>query len=623
MNLHPEELLEKYWGYRRFRPMQAEIVAEVLKGHSILAVLPTGAGKSVCYQVPGLMLKGVVLVISPLIALMRDQVSDLLSRRISACAITSALSAREADLALDEAVAGKYKFLYVSPERLHTEIFQARFRGLGIGLIVIDEAHCISSWGHDFRPAYGEIAAFTALLPDVPVMALTATAPPKVRADILESLQLLKPKVFVQGFARPNLSYSVFKTENKETRLLEIVSKVPGPVLVYARSRNKTEDYCDLLKKNGQNAAHYHAGLKPEERTATQHAWFADKVRILVATNAFGLGINKPDVRLVLHTDLPESLEAYVQESGRAGRDGQKAYAVALYAPGEPTELPERAAANYPDSKELGRVYQALANFYEVAKGSNLLTSYPFNFVRFCTNFNLKSAAAYTALKRLEAEGLIALSDAELRPSRVLLRGNEASVYEYRVAHPDMDPLLKILQRDLGADAYRRFHNLNENKLAQLLNKRAIEVERLLKKMAVLGILDYSPYTQTPLLTFTMPRQDPAHLPINYASLAQRKAADLHRAHAVADYVQNTLLCRMAQLAAAFGEADLPECKICDVCLAKAKKAKQTDSLALRERLAAGLKAGQSAAELLNKLPEALRAEALEQLRRLNEQKAL
>lgn len=610
------EVLRKFWGYKSFREGQAEIVSAVLDRQNVLAVMPTGAGKSVCYQVPGLLTDGFTLVISPLVSLIKDQVSDLILRNIPAVGLYSGLGNREIDLILNEALKGKYKFLFVSPERLHTEIFEVRSKSMDLNLIVIDEAHCISSWGHDFRPAYREIAPFIAGLKRVPVLALTATATPEVRKDIVNTLELSNPKIFVQSFTRANLSFSVFNCETKTERMAQIVSRVPGSAIVYARTRKQVEDLADFLVREGQSATAYHAGLSISERSLRQEAWFKNQTRIMVATNAFGMGINKTDVSLVVHVEVPDSPEAYYQEAGRAGRDGKKAYAVALFTANDLNSAAQRVDLTYPNAELLGRVYQCLANFFGVAIGSNNLSSYNFEFGRFCHTYNLAPGETWLALKRLETEGLISLTDGGILPSRVLITTNKAELYSFQVANAALDPLIKILQRQFGASVFSQYCTIQENKIAALLNMRVIDLERQLKQLQRSNIIDYQAWTEKPQLAFTLPRQDPNHLPIDYASLAIRKKSDLQRADAMKTYLSNTRICRSVQLAAWFGQTDAPNCQICDVCLKNAKAGiANTDSL--ETRLLGMLISPKTSRELLSDWSVAAQAEGMNELRKM------
>ena len=400
--MQPQSILKQYWGYDTFRPLQAEIIQSVLEGRDTLALLPTGGGKSLCFQVPTLMSEGICIVISPLIALMQDQVEQLKRRGISAVGIFSGMHKNQIDIALDNCIYGDIKFLYVSPERLQTKLFIERAKQMKINLLAIDEAHCISQWGYDFRPPYMKIAEFRALLPKVPMIALTATATEEVRADILNRLEMVNPQTFQQSFARANLSYSAFKEDDKERRLMKILQNVQGSGVVYVRNRRRTQEISDLLNKYNIQSTFYHAGLNAQERTKRQENWIKNRVRVIVATNAFGMGIDKPDVRTVVHLDLPDTLEAYYQEAGRAGRDGEKAYTVALYNQSDTENLEKNVLTSYPPLELVRRVYQSLGNLFQLAVGTGEFNSFDFDLLEFQNRFNLPPTDTYFALKILE-----------------------------------------------------------------------------------------------------------------------------------------------------------------------------------------------------------------------------
>ncbi|MDB5241899.1 MAG: RecQ family ATP-dependent helicase, partial [Spirosoma sp.] len=415
------QILQQFWGYTTFRPLQEDVVNTVLARQDALVLMPTGGGKSVCFQVPTLAMKGVCLVVTPLIALMKDQVEQLRRRGIPAAAIYSGMNYREIDTTLDNCIYGNIKFLYLSPERLRTEIVIERTKLMTVCLLAVDEAHCVSAWGYDFRPPYLQIAEFRALIPDTPVIALTASATPEVQTDILDKLAMQSPAVFRQTFARPNLSYSVLLEENKEDRLRRILERVPGSAIVYVRSRKQTQQVAQMLIRQNITADFYHAGLTNEQRSAKQDAWIQNKTRVVVATNAFGMGIDKPDVRVVVHLDIPDSLEAYYQEAGRAGRDGQKAYAVMLYTTGDLENLLFRTEQLYQPVAMLRRVYQAIANYTAVPLGGGEFSSYDFDLSTFTTTFSLPSQETHYALKQLQLEGFIQLNENYFQPSKLTL----------------------------------------------------------------------------------------------------------------------------------------------------------------------------------------------------------
>lgn len=417
MNIH--NILAKYWGYHSFRPLQEEIITSVLQGNDTLALLPTGGGKSVCFQVPALVQEGVCIVISPLIALMKDQVDNLQKKGISAIAITSAMHKREIDIAFDNCVYGNIKFLYLSPERLITPIAQARIQKMKVSLIAVDEAHCISQWGYDFRPSYLEIAKLRELQPKVPVLALTATATPEVVKDIQEKLRFKKANVLQKSFERKNLAYVVIGEEDKLSRLLKVVNNVGGTGVVYVRNRKKTQEVAAFLQKNKIPADFYHAGLTPGERSQKQDSWIKNKTRVIVATNAFGMGIDKPDVRFVVHLDLPDSLEAYFQEAGRAGRDEGKAYAVMLYNEADINDLKSNVEMSFPSVEEIRQTYQALANYYQLAVGSGEGAAFDFDISELCRNYKLEPVTVFNSIRFLEKEGYISATEAVYQPSRI------------------------------------------------------------------------------------------------------------------------------------------------------------------------------------------------------------
>ncbi|MFP4089613.1 MAG: ATP-dependent DNA helicase RecQ [Cyclobacteriaceae bacterium] len=567
-------ILKQYWGYDHFRPLQEEIITSVLSGHDTLALLPTGGGKSICFQVPALMREGVCIVISPLIALMKDQVEQLKKRRIPAVAIFSGMSSREIDLNLDNCVYGNIKFLYVSPERLKTEMFIERARRMKIGLIAVDEAHCISQWGYDFRPPYLEIAAFREVCPDINIIALTATATREVKQDIQDKLQFSDSRFFQKSFARPNLSYSVREVENKEQKLLEILRKVPGTAVVYVRSRKRTQAIASWLRKNKISADYYHAGLNNADRARKQEEWIQDKTRVIVATNAFGMGIDKPDVRLVVHIDLPDNLEAYYQEAGRGGRDEKKAYAVALYDQNDVDSLLERVEKSHPPLEAIKKVYQYLANYYRLAVGSSHMASYDFVLKDFTTTYQLKTAETYYALKRLEENGLIQLSEAFYAPSRLHILIDHTEMYRFQVANARLEAITKSLLRLYGGELYTNYQNISEQDLARDLKTPAQEIVNQLRKLAEMEVIAYDQQKDRPQLTFMTPRLDSERLPISRKELEEKKQLYYNKVKAVVHYVQHRHRCRTQLLLEYFDEISYEPCGVCDICVEKKQQSK-------------------------------------------------
>ncbi|HAS46325.1 MAG TPA: RecQ family ATP-dependent DNA helicase [Microscillaceae bacterium] len=573
-NIH--EVLKQYWGYDSFRPLQEDIILSVIAGHDTLALLPTGGGKSVCFQVPAMHMEGICIVISPLIALMKDQVAQLQKRDITATAIFSGMSAKEIDMTLEDAVNGKYKFIYVSPERLRTEIFIERVKRMKVGLLAIDEAHCISQWGYDFRPPYLQIAEFRQIIPEVTTIALTATATEKVKEDIQDKLAFGETKkVFQKSFARANLSYSTLYEENKERKLISILNRIEGSAVVYVRNRRRTRDIAEMIRKNGIRADFYHAGLSNEQRDYKQAAWIDNKIRVIVATNAFGMGIDKPDVRVVVHMDLPDSLEAYYQEAGRAGRDTEKAYAVALFDNNDIHNLEKKVAQAYPDTDIVKAVYQALANYYNLAVNSETYSSFDFDLGRFVKQFNLENMSTYYALKTLNHEGLIQFNESFYNPSKIFFKLRYSDLYEFLLKNPFLEPLVKLLLRMCGGEIFNNFVRVSENEVAKFLQISTQQVVKQLEQLQQYEVLEYQRQKTKPQVLFLTPRHDARKLPLDIETLEMRKQRDLEKVQAVIHYMKHKDRCRTQLLLEYFGEVSYDPCGVCDVCVKRQRQAEK------------------------------------------------
>ncbi|MDH6354273.1 ATP-dependent DNA helicase RecQ [Dysgonomonas sp. PH5-45] len=561
------ETLKQYWGYTSFRPLQEDIIRSVYNGKDTLGLMPTGGGKSLTFQVPAMVMEGLCLVVTPLIALMKDQVDNLRQRGIKALAVYSGMSHREIMTTLDNAVLGDYKFLYVSPERLNSDIFLTKLKSMNICLLVVDESHCISQWGYDFRPSYMNIASIREYLPGIPVLALTATATKDVVYDIQQSLHFKEKNVFRKSFERKNLSYVVRDTENKMEELIRILEKVPGTAIVYVRSRLKTKEIAEELAKMGFSADFYHAGLSSEEKTRKQNEWKNGQCRIIVSTNAFGMGIDKPDVRVVIHMDLPNSLEEYYQEAGRAGRDEKRAYAVLLYNKTDSTKLKKRIKDEYPERDFIKQVYDQLAYFLQVAVGGGLQMAYDFNLSHFCSVYKLPLSQAHNALKMLELAGYIEYTDETDNRSRLKFVVYRDELYKYDF-DKDCEQVIHSLLR-LYTGLFADYVNVDESALAFHLKKGRKEVYEILKFLAKRGIIDYIPHKKTPFIIYTQPRVDRHYLSIGQAVYEKRKERFEKRITAMTDYVTRNDICRSRMLLIYFGENNAKDCGQCDVCKTK------------------------------------------------------
>ncbi|MEM9569443.1 MAG: ATP-dependent DNA helicase RecQ [Bacteroidota bacterium] len=565
----PHTILKQYWGYDAFRPLQEEIITTILAKKDILALMPTGGGKSICFQVPALLQSGLTLVISPLIALMQDQVRQLKKRNIPAAALHAGIKATEMTTILDNCVNGYIKLLYLSPERLKSHTIIERLPYLNISMLAVDEAHCISQWGYDFRPAYLEIPLLKAQLPDIPTIALTATAPPLVQRDIQQKLAMKKPVLLKKSFARANLAYVVRETPNKLRSLLGILQKVKGSAIVYTMTRIDTEKTAAWLQNQGIRADYYHAGLDHQTRQKKQAAWLAEVPPIIVATNAFGMGIDKPNVRLVAHLGLPTTLEAYYQEAGRAGRDEKKAYAVLLYTLSDLGNLPQKATQGFLHIDHIKALYQILANYYQIAIGSHAGISYPFDLDGFSDTYDLPPKQVAHGIQQLAAAGLIHFDDRFFTPAKIQLKLKGRDLYAFQVANPAADPLIKALTNGYPATIFYHITPISLQRLARILHKKPLQVENQLLHLASLGVADYTPAHNHAQLTFLTPRYPIDDLPVSAKKNRDRQANLLKKAKAVINYASHRYRCRTQILLEYFGEISYKPCKVCGVCVAK------------------------------------------------------
>jgi len=564
--LSPLDILKQYFKHDSFRPLQEDIINAVLQKKDVLALLPTGGGKSVCFQVPALANDGLCLVVSPLIALMKDQVEQLRKKNITAFAIYSGMSRKEVMNTLKVAGESNCKFLYVSPERLETNLFKEYLPSFNINLIAVDEAHCISQWGYDFRPPYLRIAALREELKGVPVLALTASATKEVQQDICEKLQFKNPTIFRQSFERPNLSYSVFNVDVKINKIKEILQKVSGSSIVYCKSRRRTKEICDLLNMHNINADYYHAGLISDERNKKQEAWIKNETRVIVCTNAFGMGIDKHDVLTVIHADVPDCLENYYQEAGRAGRNGKRAYAVLLYNDKELAALQLLPGIHFPSLENIRIVYQSVMNYLQVPSGNGEGNYYDFDIADFIKKFKLDTQLAIYALKALEQEELLSFNEQVFLPSKIFFTTNKELLYDFEKNNPALEPIIKALLRTYSG-IFDQLVSVHEKTIAFLLHKDLNEIINDLKRLHSLGIIQYIPQKDSPQLYFMQNRIKAEDLRIDQVNYKKRKEQYKKRIATLLNYVETGTNCRSKFIANYFGDEEAKLCGICDNCL--------------------------------------------------------
>ena len=560
------EILKQYWGYDSFRGIQEEIIKSIGEGRDTLGLMPTGGGKSITFQVPALAKDGLCIVITPLIALMKDQVQNLRQRGIKAVDIYSGMTRQEILIALENCIFGNYKFLYISPERLDTDIFKQKLRAMKVNMITVDESHCISQWGYDFRPAYLKIADIRELLPGVPLLALTATATPDVVQDIQSRLKFREKNVFRMSFERKNLAYIVRKTDNKTAELLHILRRMPGSAIIYVRSRRRTKETTELLTHEGITADFYHAGLDNAVKDIRQKRWQDGECRVMVATNAFGMGIDKPDVRLVIHLDLPDSPEAYFQEAGRAGRDGEKAYAVILYSKSDKVTLHKRIPDTFPDKDYIKKVYEHLQYYYQMAMGDGLGCTKEFNLEEFCRKFKHFPVPADSALKILTQAGYIEYTDEQDNASRIIFTIRRDELYKLREMGNETEALVQTILRSYTG-LFTDYAYFSETALSLRTGLTRQQIYNVLMSLSKRRIIDYIPRKKTPYIIYTRERVELNHLHISPAVYEERKERYEARIRAMVDYVTSETACRSRMLLRYFGEKNENNCGQCDVCL--------------------------------------------------------
>jgi len=567
MNVDFHDILKKYWGYDAFRPPQQDIIDSVWNGKDTLGLMPTGGGKSITFQVPTMAMDGICIVVTPLIALMKDQVDNLRERGIKATAVYSGMSREEIITQLENCIFGNFKFLYLSPERLCTELFLMKLQAMNVCMLVVDESHCISQWGYDFRPSYLEISNIRQYLPNIPVLALTATATTEVANDIQKKLLFSKNNVFRKSFERQNLSYVVRYAENKIVQLAHILQSLEGTAIVYVRSRKETKEIASQLYRQGIEADYFHAGLSHEEKIRKQNAWKNDKCRVIVCTNAFGMGIDKPDVRLVVHYDLPNSLEEYYQEAGRAGRDGNKSYAIILYNKSDSAKIKKRIADTYPARDFVKRVYEALGNYYQIAVGAGYGLTFDFDLAEFCTRFHFSFLQAHHALQILQLAGYIEYTEEQDVRSRLKILIDRDEMYSVELEEKQNRLLHAILRSYTGVFSDEVY--IDESSLSIQTGLSRQEIYDILVLLSKIHYIRYIPQKKSPFIIFTRSREDIDYVKIPRLVYEERKERFEKRAQAMLDYAENEEFCRSRLLLLYFDEEDAKDCGVCDVCLKK------------------------------------------------------
>lgn len=560
-----KQILTKHWGYSDFRPLQEDIIRSVFEGRDTLGLLPTGGGKSITFQVPALAKEGICIVVTPLIALMRDQVSNLQKKEIKAIAVNSSMSKDEIDIALDNCIFGDFKFLYLSPERLASDLFKVRLEKMNVNLIAVDESHCISQWGYDFRPSYLNIAEIRDLLPEVPVLALTATATPKVVEDIMDRLKFRERNLFQKSFERTNLTYRVDNVEDKNRRLLNYCSDHKGTAIVYVRNRKKTKEISDFLKLNNISSDYYHAGINHESRSSKQENWQNGKIRVIVATNAFGMGIDKSDVRLVIHMDLPDSIEAYFQEAGRAGRDEKSALAVLIVNKADKRLAEQRISNTFPEIQLIKDIYQALGNYFQLAIGSGKGQSFDFILHDFLHKYKFSALVAHNSIKILQREGYIDISDEFNNPSRIHFKILRDDLYKFQVSNAKYDGFIKLILRSYTG-LFSSYVAVDENLLAKRSGLSRDDVYKYLVRLSSSQIIDYIPMKRNPVITYVEERLDKNNLYISSESYKFLKEKFVERLNTMISYGLGITKCRNQILLEYFGEKNTQRCGKCDVC---------------------------------------------------------